>query len=333
MATTGNILKRLAGGRTEVLGIDFGTTGIKIVMLRKTGDGSFTVAAAALLPALEEDSTFELPKVFTARHAAIAVSDRAAVIKLLSLPGQHDESSVSAELINEQMGLDSAEYRIGFKVISQSRETRLLTVALPEGSATVALGPFAAGIPVPVSLEISGLSALTAFLHGPAKQYADGAVGVIEFGAEQTFLAFFNKGDLVLLRKFDMGSTSVCEKIQQALGVDADTAWGIMTDGSFDISQPISEVLDPFLRQLVISRDFIERRDQCHVSMIYGSSGLTGSAQGVKQFEAVTGVEAVKWDPFADFAPAPGAVPEQLQGQGSRFAAAIGAGLAWFEGR
>ncbi|MBN1671711.1 MAG: pilus assembly protein PilM [Kiritimatiellae bacterium] len=313
------------------MGIDVATTGVKAVMLKKSADAVSLLAADVFQPP-GGDALLELPKAFSARYCALGVSDRQSVIKLLSLPGKVEEAGAYGQ-IKEHMGLDSGEYRIGYKVISEGHgraETKLLAAALPEATIANALSMFRTGIPVPCSMELSGLAALTAFLNGPGTQHDKEAVGVVEFGATSTFLAFFNSGTLVLLRKFDIGSDTICDKIQQALGVDADTARGILSDGSFDISQAVNEVLDPFLRQLVISRDFIERRDQCHIPKIYVSGTLQSSAQSMQQFIHVTGVQAEPWDPLAGLTVQAGAVPEHLQGQESRLSAAIGAGLSAF---
>ena len=56
---------------------------------------------------------------------------------------------------------------------------------------------------------------------------ADG-VGVIDFGAEVTFFVLFNKHAVSLVRKFDIGANTILGKVQKSLGVDRDTALGIV---------------------------------------------------------------------------------------------------------
>lgn len=327
--------KQLVGNftrhRNEVLGIDVGSSGIKIVQLKRAGNEIVLVAADVITPT-EEEQPFELPKTLVARYAALCFSEKRAVVKLLSLPGQVTEESGIDAQIHEHMGLDDNDYRIGYKIISEGHartETKLLSVAMPEESIGPILTHFETGLPVPISIEVSGIAALTAFLQGTGQAHGKEAVGVIEFGAQTTFFALFNKENLALLRKFDFGNDTIIDKIQHALGVDAETARGIASDGSFDISQSVSEVLDPFFRQVVISRDFVERRDQCHVAKIYVSPNLRMFIQGLEHFEQMTGVETDVWDPLAALQDS--ALPEDLHGQESRFAAAVGCGLAYFE--
>ncbi len=43
-------------------------------------------------------------------------------------------------------------------------------------------------------------------------------------------------------------------------------------NGSFDVSQLVKGAMEPFVKQLVISKHFIERRDNCHVSRVFVAS-------------------------------------------------------------
>ena len=56
------------------------------------------------------------------------------------------------------------------------------------------------------------------------------------------------------------------------------SAQQILFDGSFDISQPIAEVMGPFEKQLIVSRDFVERRENCRINKIYAAGGAAGAA-------------------------------------------------------
>jgi Tfp pilus assembly PilM family ATPase len=104
-----------------------------------------------------------------------------------------------------------------------------------------------------------------------------------------------------------------------------------MESGSFDISQAVSEVMEPFNKQLVISRDFVERRENCRIGHLFACGGMAGSRDWVADVQSATGMDVSAWNPFEGYAAADGAVPEELAGQESRFAAAVGSCLASFE--
>jgi Tfp pilus assembly PilM family ATPase len=210
-------------------------------------------------------------------------------------------------------------------------ETKYLAVAMPEDEAQSVLALVPAGPPAPLTLELSGLGALTAFLNGPGRDITDEAIGVIEAGARVTFLALFNKGALVLVRKFDFGCETLVTKVQQQMGVDRAVAEGIIADGSFDISGCVHDVMGPFLRQLSISRDFVERQEKCRIARIYLSGGMSLSDYWVEAIRSGSKMDLRLWDPFENIQMGPGAVAEALKGQHTRFAAALGLALGALE--
>lgn len=321
----------------EMLGIDLGASGIKVVRMRHAKE-ALTVLAADILPPLDpallEAKTphLPLPKTLLTNYAALSVSGLRAGVRLLSLPGHGESEAAVAEQIREHIGLN-ADQRMGYQVIpvaagsGRPKETRVLVVTLPEAEAAGLLRLVAVGPPAPRSLELSGLAALNAFAHGAGARHSQEAVAFVEAGAQVTLLGIFNKGALLLARKFDFGGEAVVQKVQQQLNVNAEIAHGIISDGSFDISQSVHEVMDPFLRQLTISRDFVERREECRLSALYLSGGMSLVRYWGEELRTASGLESKPWDPFEGMTLAPGALPEAWAGQRLRFSAALGACL------
>jgi Tfp pilus assembly PilM family ATPase len=119
--------------------------------------------------------------------------------------------------------------------------------------------------------------------------------------------------------------------VRSGLGVDAPTAAGILADGSFDISHTIAEVMDPLVKQIVISRDFVERRENCHMSRLYLSGGLTVSRCVRDELRGALELDVETWNPFEGLRVQSGAVPESCVGREWMFASAVGACLGTFE--
>jgi Tfp pilus assembly PilM family ATPase len=153
---------------------------------------------------------------------------------------------------------------------------------------------------------------------------------VIEAGGKVTVLALCNQGRLALIRKFDFGGEYLVAKVMQQMGVDHDIARGVISDGSFDISAASREVMGPFLRQLSISRDFVERKENCRILRIYLSGGLSRSSHWVEGVQKATGTEVEIWNPFDGLNLLNDAYPAELRDEEPRFAAAVGAGLGVF---
>ena len=340
MASLKETLARFKHNPTDLLCLDASSAGVAAVRMKKEGE-SASLVGAELLPAVTLDPAEdaappeppEIPPKLKARYAAVAIPGEDAIIKRLSFPGQFD-AAAAGKLI-QNLGLDDPdEWRISYKLLAEGRgktESVVLAVAVPESSAV--LGPMLlpSGLPVPFALEVSGLAALTAFLHGPGGDHMEDSVAAMDFGDSTSSFAIFNNGLLALIRRFDVGTDTILEKIQESLGVDRDTAKGIVADGAFDISQPVSEVLEPLIKQIMVSRDFVERREDCHISKIYVSGGLVISRDSLDEMRSSVGIDIDPWSPFDKLTVQPDAVPENLVGQEWRFSAAVGTGLGVFE--
>jgi len=336
-------LKLPAKGRhrkspSELVGVDIGTTGLKVVRMKQSKD-DVAVISADILPPIhwngeDQPERIKLPKNLMANYTALTVSGEKAVVRLLNLPGHVKQSELEESAIREHVSVNK-DFRISFTILPAVRgkqETRVLVVAIPEEQVKAALKLVPSGPPAPFSLEVAGLAALSSFMHGPGGSMGQEALGVVESGARVTFLALFYKKTLALVRKFDFGAESLVQKVQEQLGVDRETAEGIISDGSFDISQPVHEVMDPFLRQLTISKDFVERREDCRVAAIYLSGGTNLSRYWLEEVKAAAAADVVSWNPFEGLSVPDGAYPSNLNGQETRFSAAVGACLGVFEG-
>lgn len=329
---------------SDILAVDIATSGIKAVRLKKSKEPNAPpiLTAVALLPPvtspeiqeqLKSGKPLSLPKELGARQVSLALSGKNAGVKVLNFVGKIEQ--MTEPQIRDMMGLDkTAEIRISYAMITEGygrTESKVLTVSLPEVDAKSALQLFPIGLPAPYSVEISGLASMTSFLNGPAMKHMEDTVGVMDFGAEVTLFALFKRNALSLVRKFEFGSNAIISRIQKTMGVDEPTALQIFSSGSIDLSHIVGEVMDSFLKQLVISRDFVERRENCHVSNIYVTGSGIVSRDWVNTVHSALGMAIETWNPFDAVTIAPGAVPEELAGKESRFTAAMGTALATFE--
>jgi Tfp pilus assembly PilM family ATPase len=336
------LLDRLRKGPADVVGLDLGSSAVKAVRLKHIGTeiqllGAEVLPALADLPGIDQgvatSPTIQLPSRVRSRSVSLAVSGARAIIKLVSFPG-----AVGPDLIDrlpESMGIKEPDtYRISYRIVTEGHgrtESRVLAVALPDETASLAMGLFASGLPAPYSLEVSGLATLTAFQHGYGETYADAAVGLVEFGSAITTLTIMNRNAAILIRRFDFGSRSLIDRVRESLGVADETARDIVGDSSFDISETATELLTPFISQFVLSRDFVERRENCRIERFHVSGGLATSSDVTKGLARALDVEIADWDPFRGLSLAPQALDETASAARWRFAAATGAALATVE--
>jgi Tfp pilus assembly PilM family ATPase len=333
---------RLRRGPNDVTGIDETPSGVCVVRMRKT-EASVAVVAAEILPPVRpvgsnaspppEIGSLLLPQRLRGKHGALAVSGRDAVVKLLRLPATADLRD--RDNITSRMGLQNpADYRIGFKALSEGHgktEAKVLAVALPERDAALLSALLPSGRPVPCCLEVSGLAAMTSFMRGPGSRQTKESWGALYVGPDFSWFALFNQEVLSLIRRFDFGTDAVLDKVQTTLGVDVDTARGIVHDGAFDISHLTTETVAPLVNQIVLSRDFVERRENCHVTSLHVSGALIMTEDILKEIRSATDVQVEVLNPFDGLAVQPGALTDEAAENAPRFAAAVGACLGVLE--
>jgi len=325
-------------GPPEITGLDFASSALKAVKIKKSREGLVIVGTAILgwrgakndpLPASRDHHNSALPRQLRSAYAALAVSGTNAIVSLIRRPLSAAREDAFEASIRGQMGLEG-NYRVSYVPSGSARgrsESEYLAVALPEADAQGVLACVSSGTPAPVSLEVSGLAALGAFMHAAGKRHIDDCVGIVEAGAETVFLVVLNKGAPVLARTFPSGGDTITRILQKKLGVNAEISMDIISDGAFDTSQTIREVMAPFFQQLSLSKDYVERRENCRVSAIYLSGGLTLSRCWREEIARVAATDVETWNPFDGLKMAPGASLPEAEGHESRFAAAVGVGL------
>ncbi len=320
---------------SELLGLDFSATGIKAVKLRYV-KGRLSLGGVEILPAIdltEKDaklSALNIPKSIKANYACACVSNREALAKMLSLPGQSDPQKVTNQ-IKEQFKI-SDDYRISSITLGAAKAKsggKLLAAAIPEAQISRLLSMTADSPPALKSCEVSALAALQAFLASSQAESEDG-LGFIEMGELTTNIFFMHRKSLVLMRQYDIGSRLVTDRIVNDFHVDRQTAANIMTEGAIDLSSLYSEILGFIVRQAVLSKDFVERQEKCKVSRLYVSGGMSNSDNWNKILADNTSIKVVLFNPFDHIAMEVESIPQEFRANGGRFSAAIGATLGEF---
>jgi Tfp pilus assembly PilM family ATPase len=329
-------------GLSDIVAVDVATSGLKLVRMKRAKEG-LTISAVGQIPISElpdvddsneeERSRIALPKVFRAKHSALSVTSSRAVIRLLNLPGFSEKSPNAENTVREHVGLEDG-FRLGYSVGGPQRgksEVNLIAVGLPEEDATSTLEMLGGGTPAPISVEVSALSAATGFALSVAPRFSKGAVGLIEGGSRVTCLSIFSQNMPVLLRKFEFGSEDILNRIQRDFGVDRETSENIVGESSFDISASVEGAMKGFIRQLSISREFVERRVGASIQAWFVTGGLALTSDWKQNIYESVGRPVEVWNPFENLFMVPGTVPAELKGQEVRFSAAVGAAMGALE--
>jgi Tfp pilus assembly PilM family ATPase len=320
----------------DLVGIDFSTTGTKVVRLKKTRGGDVSLIGMDILPPVDLTTTkcsLSLPKQLTTHYVNVVYSGTEAMARVLNAPLSTDEKMLSDKKLRESLHV-SEEYRVSATILKKGKprqDSMFLVAAVPNSIITSVLSFFEIGSPAVASVEVAGVAFISAFLHAYGKKVKDKAVCIVEFGESTTYFAFLNKGMVLLVGKFGIGAATMRDKISADLGLDEDLTQTIIVDRSIDVSSPITNVMMPILKQLSISKDFVERYQTCEIEKLYISGDrdlLSCWTQEVAQFLQV---DVVSWNPLENIRCEKGVIPKEFSDKISSFAVAIGAAIGGLE--
>jgi len=320
----------------DLVGIDFSTTGTKVVRLKKIRGGGVSLVGMDILPPVDLTKTkcsLKLSKQLTTHYANVVYSGSEAMARVLNAPLPTGEMMLSDKKLRESLHV-SEEYRVSATILKKGnprQDSMFLVAAVPNSIITSVLSSFETGSPAIASVEVAGVSFISAFLHANGKKVKDKAVCIVEFGESTTYFAFLNKGMVLLVGKFGIGAAMMRDKISADLGLDEDLTKTIILDRSIDVSSPITNVMMPILKQLSISKDFVERYQRCEISKLYISGGTDLLSCWTEEVSQFLQVDVVPWNPLENIHCEKGVIPKAFSHKTSSFAVAIGAAIGGLE--
>lgn len=332
------------GAPSDVLALDVESDGIYAVRMKRGREGPI-MDAAARLPALNgADDTgtitapegkgggkLTLPKAFRARSVAVTIPATHGVLRLVTFREPIERASVWEKRVRENLGVNSS-FQVGFVTGSSSGKGRdmALAVALPREEITSTLAHLGGGGRQIVSLEVSGLAAMNSFLYGPGRQLDKPAAVVVSSG-QVTILGIVSNARIHLMRKFALGRDAIVRRIAEDMHLEQDTATQLFTDPTFDISGILDQVIGPFASQLTISREFVERHEDCRLERLYVGGSMSQSTYWLKCLRDKVGLEPVGWDPFEGLSVKGSIDKGEKDRDAPLYSAAVGAALGALE--
>ncbi len=336
-----DIKKAIHGSRLQkmapnLIGIDFSTTATKVVRLKKN-KAELVLMGVDQLPAIDFGAAarrIELPRNMAAHYGCLAYTGTSSVVRMVNAVLPEGQTELPEQKLRELLNVED-DYRVSATLAKRGQgrhDSSFLAAAVPEDDVQFLLSMFPSGPPAPASVEVAGLSFVPAFLNARGDECRDEAVCLIEAGDSVSHFVFINKGVVALVGKFGFGGRTLREKVAQDLGVDDELAGTILTDQSINISTTMNEVMTPFFKQISISKDFIERHQNCRISKMYVSGGLSLLPHWSSLVEQTLHAEILFWSPFENMQyDHPNIIPEDLAPQATRFAAAVGAAIGGLE--
>jgi len=321
---------------SDLVGVDFSITGTKVVRLKKMKGGRISLVGIDLLPALDltaSKCSLKLSKQLTTHYVNLVYSGKEAVARVLNVPLPAGEEMLSDEKLRELLNV-SEEYRVSAGLLKREsgrKDSMFLAAAIPESIIKTVLSSFETGAPALASIEVAGLAFISSFLHAQGDKVKKEAVCIVEYGESTTYFAFLNQGMVLLVGRFDFGGAVMRNKISKDLGVDEDLTKTVIVDRSIDVSSLIMEAMMPILKQLSISKDFVERHQSCEISKLYISGGTHQLSCWTEEVAKYLQVEVIPWNPLENIYCAKGVIPESFSDKIASFSVAVGAAIGGLE--
>lgn len=323
------------GGRSEpLLGIDIGSSSLKIVELSKSGS-EIKVQSAGAFPLPPNtvvegrvDNTEALTQTLLraiqmlrtkAKHAAIAVPGSAVITRVLEMPAGLSDDEMESQLLLEAeqyipYSLD--EVAIDFAVLDSDadeddddnddeRRTKVLLVACRKEStdALLELLEEASLEAKVIDVEPFCLERVYPLLAEQLEEDSDSLIAVVDCGATNLRVNVLDKGSTVYSREELFGTRQLNEEIQRRYGLSHEEALTAEREGGLpgDYEQ---EVLVPFRESLIqqISRSlqfFYSSTSYSHVDGIILGGGIIAQKEIVSLTEAKIELPVVAANPFS----------------------------------
>ncbi|AKJ63558.1 type IV pilus assembly protein PilM [Kiritimatiella glycovorans] len=279
-----------------------------------------------------QDRQLNIPKSLRSNYAALACSSARGSARVLRMAGA--EEAMPEDRIRTMLSVDES-FRVGSALIDKGRgrqESTYLAAAMAEEDVQRVLCRFPSGPPAPLAVEISGLATLTAFRFccGDVLNQAGGVLHV-EVGESSVWYAFFEGGSLRVVGKINTGMARLRELVRTELGVEEPLVRSILRGGSVDVGGLMEQVFTPVLRQVTLSRDYLERQHRCRLRRVFILGGGSAFPRWHEALQSAMGITPEGWHPFEALTVDGGALDDTLQGQENRFAAAVGAAIGVLE--
>ena len=312
--------------KKDIVGIDVGSSAIKVVRLRESR-GTFHLLNVGIMPLDSEtivdntimDSTAIIDSIrnllssmkIKTKRVATSVSGHSVIIRKIALPIMSEtelEASIQWEA-EQYIPFDISEVNIDFQILGPDpgdpSQMNVMLVAAKKDFVGDYTSLFVEAGLEPVVMDIDCFAVENMFDYNYG--FVDNeVVALIDLGASATSVSVLKGDTSIFTRDIQTGGNLLSEELQKRLGisseeaeraklgdrniadVDADTVEEILTDAIENLVQEVQRSLDFF--SATSSED--------RVTKIYLTGGVSNSTQVREALEERLGISAERVDPF-----------------------------------
>ncbi|MBW2058358.1 MAG: type IV pilus assembly protein PilM [Deltaproteobacteria bacterium] len=314
----------LFGKKKDVIGLDIGSSSIKIIELNETNKGYRLInCAMSVIPpeAIVDgslmdsvaivDTIRDLVKSFKikTKEVVTSVSGHSVIVKKISLPViTEDELAESIQWEAERyIPFDASDVNIDFQILGSNEEnSELMDVVLVAAKKDIINDYLSvlleAGLN-PVIIDIDAFALENMFQTNYPTKMGE-VVGLVDIGANVMNINIVKDGISAFTRDVFKGGSSITEEIQKHLHVDYEEAEALKVGSKIDDSKKraIDSILktasDEFASEISQSLDYFQKTSNQNLDRLFVSGGCSKIEGLTKAIEAQVGVPVEVVDPF-----------------------------------
>jgi len=339
---------RLPFGRRSVesFGLDIGSSAIKVVQLRPSGDGH-ALSALAVVPlphdTINEGVIKDPPAVvaaikqavanagITSRRAVIGICGRELIIKKIEMPEVPDNELAGAIQLEAEHHIPFAaeEVFIDHHVVGRRGNVMdLILVAVKKGKVTDYASIVEEAGLVPTVVDVDGFAVENQY-EVNAMEPTDEAVALIDIGAAIMKTNVTRGGASMFARDIPFGGNRYTEAIAAALSVPFAEAEGVKL-GNGGNSAIVASAIESISRELALEVQrtfdyFSSTAESDRISKIVLSGGAAELPGLTEYLTSTWGIPVETAQPFARIDP--GAFADDVAAAGASLAVAVGLAL------
>ena len=349
----------LAKKSEPLLGIDIGSTSVKIVELSRSGRtttvqnaGGFPIPSKTIvegkiadIPTLAQTLRKAVALMRTkAKHVALAVPGSAVITRVLDMPGDLTEDELETQLLMEAeqyIPYSLEEVAVDFTIIAEGEEGTeqvkvLLAACRKEGidalTEMVEQADLESKI---VDVEPFCLERVYPLLADQLEEDNDGLIAVVDCGATNLRINVLDRGSTVYSREEAFGTKQLSEEIQRRYGLSWEEAGESKRKGGRP-EEYQAGVLQPFVDSLIqhISRSlqfFYSSSNYSEVDQLLLAGGVSAIQGLVTQVEDALGLPTEVANLLAGMEASSSINASALANDGPAMMLAVGLALRGFE--
>lgn len=312
----------LSFGKNEILGLDIGTSAVKMVALRKNGDGYSTTAASISEIAASEDGEvtkrtniikairkcFELANVKT-RWAVCGVSGPEVAVRDFMFPSLSTDEIAAAVLLeaSQVCPFNAADSAIDYQLIPNGYDkTKGVLVAATN---TVITGKVELAKEARlrcILMDVEGLALLNCFnsLDSEHQESEPGqTIAILNVGGSQTTLAIMDDNGWPFVRDMTYAGDDIIAGIAGDNNMSTEIVRGILSGESTTTEPELHGSLEKASQKLIANvsetlRYYSAQGKSSNVKKLFVCGGFALAEGFIELLNSRLGAEAVLWNPF-----------------------------------